>query len=109
MPINWTEKVNDAVTNLETKIARVLEPGRALAVIDDIVVGKLAAADLAAVHGIPRQWVSATLGHVTRAVQSGGRGRPLAEGGWYEFKSDGQPYEVAAGFAAAWKKARSLP
>ena len=38
-----------------------------------------------------------------------GRVRSLATGGWYEFQSDDQPYDVAPGFAAAWKKARGLP
>jgi hypothetical protein len=45
---------------------------------------------------------------ITTAVGSG-RVRTLADGGWYEIKNDDQPYDVAPGFAAAWKKARGLP
>jgi SAM-dependent methyltransferase len=67
-----------------------------------------AAADLATIHGIPQAWIRSTLGHITRAVGSG-RVPSLATGGWYELQSDDQPYNVAPGFAAAWKKARGLP
>jgi hypothetical protein len=108
MPTNWADKVKDAITNLE-RGGRVLEPSQSLAIIDDVVEGKLAAVELAVIHGIPQEWIGTTLGHVTRAVQSTGRVRSLADGGWYELKNDGQPYDVASGFAAAWEKARGLP
>jgi hypothetical protein len=108
MPTGWAEKVREAITNLETKTGRVLEPNQALAIIDDVVEGKLAAGDLAMIHGIPREGIRATLGQITRAVGAGPV-RSLAAGGWYERKSDDRPYDVAPGFAAAWKKARGLP
>jgi hypothetical protein len=107
MPTDWTDKVRNAITNLETKTARVLEPNQALAIIDDIVVGKFAAADLAEIHGIPAEGIRKTLGHVTRAVGTSGA-RSLDGGGWYAFRGFEHPYEVAPGFAAAWKKARGL-
>jgi hypothetical protein len=108
MPTDWTDKVRAAITNLELKHDRVLEPDQALALIDDVVEGKFAAGDFATIHGIPQAWISATLGQITTAVGSG-RVRTLADGGWYEIKNDDQPYDVAPGFAAAWKKARGLP
>ena len=108
MPTDWAAKVRDAITNLEIKTGRVLEPDQALALIDDVVEGKFAAADLATIHGIPQEWIRTTLGQITRAVGTG-RVRSLAAGGWYERKSDDRPYDVDPGFAAAWKKARGLP
>jgi hypothetical protein len=108
MPTNWADTVRDAITNLEIKTSRVLEPDQALAIIDDVVEGKFAAADLATIHGIPQAWIKTTLGQITRAVQGAGRVRSLVDGGWYELRNDDQPYEVAPGFAAAWKKARGL-
>ena len=35
MPIDLADKVRDAITHLETKTGRVLEPNLALALIDD--------------------------------------------------------------------------
>jgi hypothetical protein len=109
MPTDWTDKVRNAIANLDTEIGRVLEPGQALALIDDVVEGKLAAYELAIIHGIPEAWIEVTLGHVTRMVQGTGRVLPLDAGGWYAFQGREQPYEVAPGFAAAWKQARGLP
>ena len=40
--VNWADKVRAAITNLEAKTGRVLEPEQALALIDDIVEGRLA-------------------------------------------------------------------
>ena len=51
--------------------------------------------------------IRTTLGKITRAVGTG-RVRSLAAGGWYERRSDDRPYDVAPGFAPAWKKARGL-
>jgi len=82
----------------------VPEPGKALGIIDDI--GKLAADELAMIHGIPEAWIEVTLGHITRTAQGAGRVLPLAGGGWYAFQGHEHPYEVAPGFAVAWKKAR---
>jgi hypothetical protein len=107
MPTDWADKVRDAITHLETKTRRVLEPDQALALIDDVVEGKFAAGDLATIHGIPEESVRTTLGQITRAVGTG-RVRSLAAGGWCERKGDDRPYDVAPGFAAAWKKARGL-
>jgi hypothetical protein len=53
MPTDWADKVRIAITNLEIKTDRVLEPALSLAIIDDVVEGKFAAADLATFHGIP--------------------------------------------------------
>ena len=108
MPTDWTDKVRNVIANLEIKTDRVLGPGQALALIDDVVQGKLAADELAMIHGIPQEGIRTTIRQVTRAVGRG-RARSLATGGWYERKSDDKPYEVAPGFAAAWKKARGLP
>ena len=69
----------------------------------------MTAAELAALHRIPQHaWIRATLGLVTQGCWRGQRlGRsPQAVG--MNFKSNDQPYEVAPGFAAAWKKARGL-
>ena len=49
-----------AITNLEAKTGRVLEPEQALALIDDIVEGRLAADELAMIHGIPQEWIRTT-------------------------------------------------
>ena len=110
MPTDWADKVRAAITHLETKNRRVLEPDQALALIDDVVGGKFAAGDLATIHGIPQGSIRTTLGQITRAVGTGRVRslRSLATGDWYERKSDDQPYDVAPGFAAAWKKARGL-
>jgi hypothetical protein len=109
MPTDWADKVSNAIANLEIKTGRVLQPGQALAIIDDIVEGKFTAADLATIHGIPQEGIRTALRQVTRAAGTG-RVRSLAAGDWYERrKSDDQPYDVAPGFAAAWKKARGLP
>jgi hypothetical protein len=105
--VNWTDKVRAAITNLEAKTGRVLKPDQALSLIDDIVEGKLAADELAMIHGIPPEWIKTTLGHITRAIGSG-RVRTLDAGGWYEFKSYEHPYDVASGFAAVWKEVRGL-
>ena len=107
MPNDWAAKVRDAITNLETKTDRVLEPDQALALIDDVVKGKFAAGDLATIHGMPQEWIGTTLGHVTRAVGTG-RVRPLDADGWYAFQGYEHPYGVAPGFIAAWKQARGL-
>jgi hypothetical protein len=107
MPTDWAAKVRDAIANLEINTDRVLSPAKALAIIDDVVSGKFAAAELAMIHGIPEEWVRATLGHITRAVGTG-RARSLAAGGWYAFQGHEHPYEVSPGFAAAWKQARGL-
>jgi hypothetical protein len=72
------------------------------------VEGKLAADELAMIHGIPEAWIEVTLGHVTRTAQGAGRVLPLDAGGWYAFHRYEHPYDVAPGFAAAWKKARGL-
>ena len=81
MPTDWADKVRNAITNLEIKTDRVLEPGQALAIIDDVVEGKFAAADLATIHGIPPEWIRTTLGHITRAVGSGASGRSTPAAG----------------------------
>jgi hypothetical protein len=47
VPTNWTDQVSNAISNLETNTDRVLEPARALAILDDVVEGKLAAYELA--------------------------------------------------------------
>jgi hypothetical protein len=109
MPTDWPDKVRNAIINLEIKTQRVLEPDQALAIIDDVVEGKLAADELVMVHGIPEAWIEVTLGHVTRMVQGTGRALPLDAGGWYAFRGHEHPYKVAPGFATAWKKARGLP
>ena len=107
VPTDWAAKVRNAITNLEINIGRVLEPDRSLAVIDDVVAGKFDAGDLATIHGMPQEWISTTLGHITRAVGTG-RVRPLDAGGWYAFQGYEHPYKVAPGFVAAWKQARGL-
>jgi hypothetical protein len=106
--IDWAGKVTDAITALEVRTRRVLEPDQALALIDDVVERKFAAGDLGAIHGIPEELVSTTLRQITKAVGTGGV-RSLAAGGWWERKSLDEPFEVAPGFAEAWKKARGLP
>jgi hypothetical protein len=104
-PTDWASKVRDVVNNLETKTSRVLQPTQALALIDDVVEGKLAADELAMIHGLPHEWVKTTLGHITRVVGTGPV-RSADAGGWYKFKGYEQPYDVAPGFAVAWKQAR---
>jgi hypothetical protein len=94
----WTDQVSNAIANLETNTDRVLAAARALAIIDDVVEGKLMAYELAIVHGIPKAWIEVTLGYVTRMVQGTGRVLPLDAGGWYAFQGHEQPYEVAPGF-----------
>ena len=41
MPTDWADKVRNAITRLETKNDRVLEPDQALALIDDVVGEKV--------------------------------------------------------------------
>jgi transposase len=99
MPTDWADKVGDAITHLKTKTDRVLDPDQALAIIDDVVQGNFAAADLATIHGIPQAWIRSTLGHITRAVGSG-RVRSLATGAWYELKCDDRV--IAPGYVKAY-------
>ena len=56
----------------------MLEPGKALGIIDDIEE-RMAADELAMIHGIPEAWIEVTLGHITRTAQGAGRVLPLAE------------------------------
>jgi hypothetical protein len=105
MPNDWATKVKDAITTLQRKTYRVVEPDQSLALIDDVVAGKFAAAELATIYGLPQAAVRTALGLVTRAVGTG-RVRSLEAGGWYAFLGDEQPYKVDPGFAAAWKQAR---
>jgi hypothetical protein len=106
MPTDWAAKARDAITNLGLKTDRVLEPDQSLALIDDVVAGKLAAAELATIHGVPQEAVKTTLGQVTRAAGMGGKS--LEAGGWYAFQGYEHPYKVAPSFAVAWKQARGL-
>jgi hypothetical protein len=48
----------------------VLEPRQSLAIIGDVVEEKLTADELARIHGIPREWIEATLGQVTRWLKA---------------------------------------
>jgi hypothetical protein len=96
MPTDWAAKVRAAIANLELNTARVLEPAKALAIIDDVVAGKFAAAELATIHGIPQDWIKTTLGQITRGVGTGPV-RSLAAGGWYAFQGHEHPYAVAPG------------
>jgi hypothetical protein len=75
MRTDWADKVRAAITHLEIKADRVLEPDQALAIIDDVVKGKFAAADLATIHGVPQAWIRSTLGHITRVTRAVGAGR----------------------------------
>jgi hypothetical protein len=105
MPTDWAAKVRDAITNLEIKAGRALEPDQALALIDDVVEGKFAAGDLATIHGIPQESIRTTLGQITARAGSGRSPRAVG----MNAKSDDRPYDVDPGFAAAWKNARGLP
>ena len=107
MPNDWAARVSNAINNLKRKTDRVVEPDQSLALIDDVVAGKFAAAELSTIHGIPQDWIETTLGHITRAVGTG-RVRSLEAGGWYVFQGYEHPYKVAPGFAAAWKQVRGL-
>jgi hypothetical protein len=74
MPTDWTDKVRAAITNLETKGDRVLGPDQALAIIDDVVESKFAAADLATIHGVPQAWIrrrGSNEGHTRGRVDAG--------------------------------------
>jgi hypothetical protein len=99
MPTDWTEKVRHAITNLEIKSGRVLEPGQALAIIDDVVPWR-------------ESWRPMSLPSSTAFRRLGLRRRSDRSRGWfraraaYAFQGHDQPYKVAPGFAAAWKKAR---
>jgi hypothetical protein len=53
MPTDWADKVRAAITNLEIKADRVLERDQALAIVDDVVEGKFAAAAPPAGTGHP--------------------------------------------------------
>ena len=96
MPNDWAVKVSNAINSLKLKIDRVVEPDQSLALIDDVVAGKFAAAELAVIHGLPQEGVRTTLGRVTRAVGTGGV-RSLDAGGWYAFQGYEHPYKVAPG------------
>ena len=80
MPTDWAAKAKDAITNLVLKTDRVLEPDQSLSLIDDVVAGKLAAAELATIHGVPQEAVKTTLGQVTRAAGMGGKSLEAAAG-----------------------------
>jgi hypothetical protein len=82
MPIDWANKVRAAITNLDIKTDRVLNPAQSLAIIDDVVGGRFTVGELAMIHGMPQEWIGTTLGQITRAVQGAGRVRLLADGGW---------------------------
>ena len=107
MPNDWAAKVSNAINTLKLKTDRVVEPDQSLALIDDVVAGKFAAVELAAMHGLPQEGVKTALGLVTRACGTGSV-RSLEAGGWYAFQGYDHPYKVAPGFAAAWKQARGL-
>lgn len=107
MPNDWAAKVSNAINNLKLKTDRIVEPDQSLALIDDVVAGKFAAAELAVIHGLPQEGLRTTLGQITRAVGTG-RARSLGAGGWCAFQGYEHPYAVAPGFVAAWKQARGL-
>jgi hypothetical protein len=87
------------------KPGRILSHDKFCAIIDDVVPENLTAEQIASAHG-GKDLVRTTLGHVTTATQGGGRVKPISEGGWYAFRGNAQCYEVAPGFAAAWKQKR---
>jgi len=103
---DWKGEVVDALTHLH-KPGRKFSPAEYCEIIDDVVLQKLSASAIAEKHG-SRDKVITALGHVTTGIQGGGGVRPLADGGWYEFRKPGQPYAVAPGFAVAWKEAHGL-
>jgi hypothetical protein len=90
MPNDWAVKVSNAINNLKLKTDRVVEPDQSLALIDDVVAGKFAAAELAVIHGLPQEGVRTTLGRVTRAVGTGGV-RSLEAGGCASSSSSTPP------------------
>lgn len=105
MPTNWSTEVTKARADLATE-DRVVKPCMALDIIDD-VVNALPPSEIAMKHGIKPDWVETVVGHVTTAIQGGGPVKRLCDGGWYESSGHDQPYHVAPGFAAVWRKAPS--
>ena len=79
--VNWADKVRAAITNLEAKTGRVLEPEQALALIDDIVEGRLAADELAMIHGISQESIKTTLDTSPGPLARAGSGRSTPAAG----------------------------
>lgn len=75
-----------------------------MAIIDDVVLG-LPRAEILEKNGVTADDLVTSLGHVTMAVQGGGKVRKLIDGGWYERRA--LDYEVSDGFAAAWMRMRA--
>jgi len=101
MTADWTDRIGRVI-----ELAEQTNP-KYLAVIDDVVAGDLSATAIKAKHGSQDLIISA-LAHVTRTVHGIGRGnvRPISEGGWRDPQRHGGFYQVAPGFAIAWKSAR---
>jgi hypothetical protein len=102
--MSWVEKVAAALVKLEkpspkTSVAQLRE------IIDDVVIGKTST-EIVEKHGIDP--VKTVLARVTTATQGSQKVQPLADGGWYAFRGRAQPYSVAPGFVAEWKKARGI-
>jgi len=101
MATDWAAKVKQVIDLAEDKNPKYLD------VVDDVVAGSLSAVAIKAKYGDPDLIISA-LAHVTRTVHGIGRGNvpPISEGGWRDPQRHDGFYQVAPGFAAAWKSAR---
>ena len=98
---DWGQRVEDAIKRLN-------ERGREeyLDIVDDIVAGLDAPAILAK-RSAKERALQGTIADITAVVHAARPLPPLAAGGW--MARDGDVFEVAKGFAKAWKAARKPP
>jgi hypothetical protein len=103
--VDWRKRVDDALLRIEQD-KWTFYASKYLWIIDDIVVGRKTADEIATTHG-SADLVSTALSHVTAAVHGSGDVPPLTQGGWYE--RQGHKYKVAPEFSSAWLAAIDKP
>lgn len=104
-PFDWNKRVEDALTRIDQD-EWTFPASTYLAIIDDVVVGRKSAGEIASTHGTA-DLVSTALSHLTMAIHGSGDVPSLDQGGWYERR--GHKYKVAPGFAVAWLAAIDKP
>lgn len=95
---DWSERVADVIRRMEAR-------GREefIDMIDDVVDG-LDAQAIVAKRGVREKVLATALTDVTAIVHNSRPLPELGQGGW--FASVGETFEVAPGFATAWRAAR---
>jgi hypothetical protein len=100
---DWSRRVEIVRAHFE-RGGRRLSGETMMGILNDVVLG-LPRAAISEKNGFTADELATVLGHVTTALQGGGKVRTLADGGWYE--ASGDAYLLADGFAAAWTGMRA--